>query len=94
MNRNQHNENYSASRVKRGRAVVIGYGLDDSDGHYRYTKCKALELYGGSAGAHNEMQRRAMKIQDEIAKLGISLDGMTFEQYQVVKEIVNRVNCE
>lgn len=94
MHRNHHNENCSPSRVKRGRAVVIGYGLDDNGGHYRYTKCKAMELYGGSAGAHDEMQRRALKIQDEIARLGISLEGMTFEQYQVVREIVNRVNGE
>lgn len=94
MRKQPHNDNFSAARTRRGRAVVIGYGLDDNGGHIRYTHGPAIELYGGSDKAHREMQRRAQAIQDEIARLGISLDGMTFEQYQVVRDIVERANCE
>lgn len=81
-------------RVKRGRAVLVGYGLDEGDGHVRYTRGTAFELYGGSDSAHLEMQKRAQIIQEEIAKLGISLDGMTYEQYQLVQGIVERVSCK
>lgn len=84
----------SHSRVKRGKARVVGLGLDDSGGHVRYTKGEAFELYGGSQTAHDEMQRRARRILDEIAKLGISLDRMTYEQYEQLRDIVDRVNCE
>lgn len=94
MRKQSQNDNFSAARTKRGRAVVIGYGLDDCGGHIRYTRGPALELYGGSDKAHDEMLRRAQAIQDEIAELGISLDGMTFEQYQLVRDIVERANCE
>lgn len=94
MLRNQHNENCSAARVKRGRAVVIGYGLDDCGGHFRYTKSNGTELFGGSDRAHCEMQRRAARIQEEIDELGICLDQMTFEQFQQVREIVERVGGE
>lgn len=84
----------AARRVKRGRAVVVGLGLDDGEGHIRYTRGDDIELYGGSQASHAEMQRRMRKIQDEIARLGIRLDSMTFEQYQTLRDIVNRINCE
>jgi hypothetical protein len=88
-----HEKRLAPSRVKRGRAVLVGYGMDDAGGHVRYSRGSSVELYGGSPGVHAEMQKRAARIQDEIARLGISLDGMTYEQYLAVKEIVDRVNC-
>lgn len=94
MRKQQQNENYSPVRVKRGRAVLVGYGLDEGDGHIRYTRCGTVDLYGGSDNAHVEMQKRALFIQTEMDKLGISLDGMTYEQYQLVQDIVERANCE
>ena len=93
--RKQHtNDNPPSARVKRGRAVLVGYGLDDNGGHIRYTSGNGIELFGGSDSAHGEMQRRALRIQEEIAKLGISLDGMTYEQYQLARDIVERANGE
>ena len=94
MRRKQPDENLSCTRVKRGRAILIGYGLDDNGGHIRYTRGKAVELFGGSEDAHCEMQRRAEAIQDEIASHGICLDRMTYEQYQTVQDIVARINAE
>lgn len=91
--RNNEN-NQTAGRVKRGRAVVVGLGLDDSDGHVRYTRDDCFELFGGSESAHGEMQRRIKVIREEIAKLGITLDRMTYEQYEMLRDIVERVNCE
>ncbi len=93
MRKNFNSEEIAPVRVKRGRAVLVGYGLDN-DGHFRYTRGETFELYGGSSVAHEEMQRRAMAIQDEIASLGISLEGMTYEQFQVVRGIVERANAD
>ncbi len=91
MRKHHNEERLAPARVKRGRAVLVGYGLDDAGGHVRYSRGSSVELYGGSQDAHAEMQKRAAIIQDEIARLGIALDGMTYEQYLAVKEIVNRV---
>ncbi len=93
MRNHYHEERLAPARVKRGRAVLVGYGLDESEGHIRYSRGASVELYGGSFAAHEEMQRRAAVIQEEAARLGISLDGMTYEQYLAVREIVDRVNC-
>ncbi len=94
MRKKTNDDSLTSGRVKRGHAVLLGYGLDNEDGHIRYTRGSAFELYGGSDSAHGEMQKRALLIQEEIAKLGISLDGMTYEQYQLVRGIVERVGCE
>ncbi|MCC8189780.1 MAG: hypothetical protein LIP77_03960 [Planctomycetes bacterium] len=83
-----------SARVRRGRAVLVGYGLDDAQGHVRYTRGGSFELYGGSRQIHEEMQRRARRIEDELDKLGISLDNMTYEQYLTVRDVVNRLNHE
>ena len=92
--RKQTNDTAPSSRVKRGRAVLVGYGLDDDRGHLRYTRGNSFELIGGSETAHDEMQQRALQIQEEVAKLGFSLDGMTYEQFQMLRAVVDRVNCE
>lgn len=92
--RKYSDENPAPKRIRRGRAVLVGYGLDGEDGHIRYTQSNAIELFGGSDAAHGEMQKRAVMIQEELSRLGIALDGMTYEQFEVVKGIVDRVNCE
>ncbi len=83
-----------SGRVRRGRAVVVGLGLDDAEGHVRYTRGESYHLYGGSEAAHEEMQRRARVIHEELSKRGISLERMTREQYEQLLDIVDRVNCE
>lgn len=92
--RTHKNDSQTPPRVKRGRALLLGYGLDDSQGHVRYTRGTCFELFGGSDQAHDEMQRQALRIQEEIDRLGFSLDGMTYEQFEVLRGIVERVNCE
>lgn len=94
MRKLNNDEITPAARTRRGRAVLVGYGLDDADGHVRITRGRAFELYGGSESAHGEMQRRAEIIQAEANRLGISLDRMTYEQYQVMRGVVERVNGE
>ncbi len=79
---------------KRGRAVLVGYGTDAPDGHVRYTRAGGAELYGGSDEAHTRMRERALRIQRELDALGILLDDMTYEQYQVARRIVDAANHE
>ena len=88
------NDSAAQRRAKRGHAVLVGYGLDGADGHIRYTKAESVELYGGSDQAHSRMQERALRIQRELDEHGISLDGMTYEQFQIAQAIVEKANHE
>lgn len=87
---NDHNQ--SANRVRRGRVKVIGLGLDDAEGHIRYTRGDAFELIGGSEKAHSEMQKRALRIKAEIERLGITLERMSYEEYELIRAIIDREN--
>lgn len=92
MQKQEKEEDVRSVRVKRGRARLVGYGLD-SDGQVRYTRGDGMELYGGSDKAHAEMQRRALIIREKLASLGISLDSMTYDQYLLAKGVVEGVNA-
>lgn len=94
MRTGNKDNNLAPNRIRSGRAMVVGLGLDDAEGHFRYTRGDAYELYGGSEDAHREMLRRMRRIQAEIAEMGITLDAVTYEQYEKIKDIVARVNAE
>jgi hypothetical protein len=94
MRNYQPNENSVQRRDTRGRAVLYGYGTDIADGHFRYTKAGAVDLYGGSEQAHSRMQARALRIQRELDEQGICLASMTYEQFTVAKAIVEKANRE
>lgn len=94
MHEQSKENNVASTSVREGRARLFGLGLDDTAGHFRYTNAEGVELFGGSDGAHAEMQRRALIIQKQLDDLGISLDRMTYEQYLVAKDIVDKVNAE
>lgn len=84
----------SQIRTRRGKAVLLGFGLDDSAGHVRYTHADDYELLGGSETTHESMQAMALKIRQELEKLGFSLDNLNREQLDEVRAIVERVSCE
>jgi hypothetical protein len=88
----KHDENVAPSRTRRGKAVVVGLGLDDPEGHVRYTRGDGFELYGGSDSSHGEMQRLVRIINAEASRLGICLEHMTYEQYEKLKAVVDSVN--
>lgn len=95
MRKYHSNDSAAQRRSKRGRAILVGYGLDAGDGHFRYTKANdVVELYGGSDSAHSRMRECAQRIQRELDQHGISLDTMTYEQFQIAKAIVEKANAE
>lgn len=98
LNMRTSNSNHDAPSVRtgtgKGRAVLVGYGLDDAAGHTRYTRSNGYELYGGSETTHSAMQAKARKIQEELANLGYSLDSITCDQLEEVRRIVERISAE
>lgn len=77
-----------------GRAVLVGLGLDDAEGHMRYTHSRDCELVGGSEATHAAMWIKAIRIKAELDRRGYSLDSITRDQMDDVRRIVERVSGE
>lgn len=60
-----------ADRLRR--ALLLGLGLDGDDGHFRLTKGPDFRLLGGSEGTHARMLEHAMRLQDELQRIGRTL---------------------
>jgi len=48
------------------KALLLGVGLDNKDGHTRVTTGKNFHLVGGSEETHGEMQEKAVKFNEEL----------------------------
>ena len=90
MRANNNEEMIPISRVRRGKAVVVGIGTDDSCGHVRYTQGESFKLYGGSEESHSAMLEHVALLKRAIRELGISLDAMTYPQYVQLRDLVER----
>ena len=66
-------------RVKK--AMILGLGLDNSDGHVRYTRGKNFHLFGGSQETHEEMQEKAIKINEHLDRRGKRLEDVTPKEF-------------
>ena len=54
-------------------ALLLGVGLDGSDGHKRITRGRDTLLVGGSHDTHAQMQEKAVKLNEELDRRGIRL---------------------
>mgnify|MGYP007069090071 CR=1 FL=1 len=48
------------------KAMLLGLGLDNDDGHVRVTTGKNFYLMGGSEDTHARMQEKAIKMNEEL----------------------------
>ena len=48
------------------KALLLGVGLDNDDGHTRITTGKNFRLIGGSEDTHAHMQEKAVKMNEEL----------------------------
>jgi hypothetical protein len=94
MRTGERDEGATRSRTRSGRALLVGYGLDDDDGHLRVTRTDCARLLGGSEATHAEMRSRADRILTELGRQGYSLDSITREQLAEVRRIVERFGAE
>jgi len=54
--------------VTKGKAGLIGVGLDNDDGHKRVTTGEQFALVGGSQETHERMTETAMKTFEELKR--------------------------
>jgi len=71
----------------RRKAVMVGLGLD-SDGHKRLTKGPNFVLMGGTAGTHEIMTEKAIKINEKLAAKGKQLENVSHEEFDDIAHSV------
>ena len=68
-------------------SFLLGVGLDGDDGHRRVTRGRDFVLVGGSKDTHEELQERAIKLNEELDRRGIRLaDVSSREEMRDVAE--------
>jgi len=76
------------TKKKRSFALLLGVGLDGDDGHRRVTKGRDFVLVGGSKDTHDELQERAVKVNEELDRRGMRLSDVRSKDE--MRDIVER----
>jgi hypothetical protein len=77
-----------ASRKTKKDAALLGLGLDGDDGHTRLTRGKNFVLYGGSEETHGRMQETAVKLNEQLDRMGKRLEDVPPRDLsQILREI-------
>lgn len=61
--------------------VLLGFGLDEQDGHTRITKGENFYLLGGSKVTHGQMQETAIKINEQLKNNRKTLDAVSERKF-------------
>ena len=64
------------------RAMLLGVGFDNDDGHKRVTKGDNFYLVGGSEETHEMMTERTIKFNEKLAKKGKRLEDISREEFR------------
>jgi len=70
------------------KALLLGLGLDNKDGHVRYTKGSNFHLLGGSHETHEEMQDKAVRFNEELKKRDKQLEDVCREEFCEIAESI------
>jgi hypothetical protein len=78
----------SRNRCKTTHTHLLGFGLDNKDGHVRITKGEDFHLMGGSDKTHRKMQDKVMELSEDLAKKGKAISDIGPEDYERVSDIL------
>ena len=68
---------------------IIGFGLDNQDGHQRVTRADAYALFSGSERSHEEMQTLCARLEAALAARGLTLEQANPAQLErMIRDIV------
>ena len=62
-------------------AMLLGVGLDNSDGHKRVTRGDNFYLAGGSEETHEKMVETTMKFNEKLSRRGKHLSELSREEF-------------
>lgn len=61
---------------KQNKALLLGLGLDNQDGHVRVTRGENFRLFGGSHDTHKTMQEKCIKFNEKLTGRGKKLEDL------------------
>jgi hypothetical protein len=70
-----------AKPSKSKKALLLGVGLDNQDGHVRVTRGDNFHLLGGSQDTHEQMQEQAIKFNEKLSQRGKCLENVTKNEF-------------
>lgn len=65
----------------RGKAKILGLGLDNNDDQVRITRSKNFHLVGGSKETHGSMQEKCVKFDEKLESRGKELDELEKNEF-------------
>ena len=65
----------------RKKALLVGLGLDNKDGHVRVTRGENFQLVGGSEETHGTMQEKAIKFNEKLKGRGKRLEDISHDEF-------------
>ena len=71
-----------SGKTPKGKAVMLGVGLDNKDGHTRVTKGDNFHIAGGSEETHEKMTETAIKVNEKLTKKGKRLEDLSKEEFR------------
>ncbi len=81
----------SKKKKPKRKAVLLGVGLDNKDGHTRITSGENFKLIGGSEETHGVMQEKAIKMNEHLKRRGKTLDQVSREEF---REIADKIGMK
>ena len=70
------------------RVGILGIGLDSTDGHTRISRGDDFTLFGGSEDTHKIMQLQVARFNEEVERLGKSLEDLTESEIDQILEVL------
>jgi len=79
-------EKKSKLRKRKGKAMLLGVGLDGKDGHTRITRGENFYLLGGSHETHGVMQEKAIRLNEHLKRRKKTLDDICPKEFAELAE--------
>jgi hypothetical protein len=67
--------------AEKNKALLLGMGFDNKDGHKRMTKGDNFCLVGGSEETHEKMTETAIKFNEKLKSRGKALEEISKEEF-------------
>ena len=69
------------SNMRNDRGMLVGVGLDATDGEKRITKGENFVLAGGSEETHDRMTETAIKFNEELSRKGKQISELSRDEF-------------
>ncbi len=72
--------------AKKGKALLLGVGLDNRDEQVRVTKGRNFRLVGGSEETHDRMVETSIKLNEKLKERGKELEDVEKDEFRDLLE--------